>query len=90
MRYGLLRGPSCCCIGSMPSPDFPQVGASQPVGYGAMTRGEHQGVYARLRVVPPGNAAAKNSRANEDPTDYTGNSAMPNPPAQYDLFGREP
>jgi hypothetical protein len=49
---------------------------------------------ARLRVVPPGNAAAKNSRANEGPTDYTGNSAMPNPPpvpnppAQDDLFGR--
>jgi len=45
---------------------------------------------ARLRVVPPGNAAAKNSRANESPTDYTGNGAMPNPPAQHDLFGRQP
>jgi hypothetical protein len=48
---------------------------------------------AKLRVVPPGNAAPKNSRARGAATEYEGNDAVPKAPPpdpQPNFFGGQP
>jgi hypothetical protein len=45
---------------------------------------------SELLVIPPVDAVAKNERAKVGPTLYKGNSALPKPPPQYDLFRSQP
>jgi hypothetical protein len=45
---------------------------------------------AELLVIPPADAVAKKQGAIVDPTLYEGNSEMPKPPPQYDLFRNQP